>query len=262
MTEAVEGAEESSLMIENSLSRLSEHLLNDKKLGRASTIFVELIRNSLNQANSSLFFNTIQSLLSECPSRDVLDTKFVNYYIDIFNAIEQKLHLFENHNQRFRLTTFSIFIRMRNDLKTSDSFQFAKTCTAVKLLFESLELRPNTSSGIDEENDSTKEKESNTLTVDEDCLEERQRVLLAVLSVATDSYRWAWAQNSVESLINIAAERRLSFHIGPIREELDSITERITLQKRKNVSYTGSKKVVSTSAIAHPLFIKKYDTCI
>ena len=197
-----------------------------------------------------------------------MDTKFVNYYIDIFNAIESNLNNFE-HNQKYRLTTFSIFIKMRSDLKTSDSFQFAKTCAAVKLLFESLDEKNMETSddGVLTAKHEEVTSSSNAAVVqpssqvDEDCIQERQRVLLAVLTTATDNYRWTWAQHSIDSLVNMASERRLSFYTD-IREELDAITERITQQRRKNVSYTGSKKVVTSSTIAHPLFSKKYDTWI
>lgn len=266
--------------VENSLSRLLEHLLNDKKLGRASTIFIELANISLSCINSSLFFNIIQSLMSDCPTRDIFDQKFINFYIDIFKAIESKLCLFE-HNQKYRLITFSMFINMRNDLKTSDSFQFAKACTAVKALFESesIDYRSRIEENValkDNEKEGAKLVPVDTLhnedthndasitaddRVDEDCMLERQRVLLAILSTATDNYKWTWAQHSIDSLVQTAAENRLTFP-ADIREELDSLTERITQQKRKNLSYTGFKKVVSSSSIAHPLFSKKYDTLI
>jgi hypothetical protein len=194
--------------------------------------------------------------MSEC-ERDVLDKRFSGFYGDIFNSIQNKEHLFTKEEQ-YRLKSFTIFARTRNELLTDDSFKFAEACRKVQEMIESPASYEN--SIQNEENLSDKVVELSREELGDQVIE-RQRVLLAAIETSCQNNRWTWAQQPIESLIRAASERRYLFN-PTLREELDGITERITLVKRKNVCYTGLKKVKVSNSIAHPLFSKKYDTII
>lgn len=257
--------------LQSILIRIIDHLKNDKKFNRSVPIFIDFMNQSLSENNAQIFYDKICELLCECP-RDPTDKRFSNYYQDLFVSIFEKKHIFPVDCQ-YRLQTFKIFAKDRPELCTDDSYQFSKSCQVIKSLIEDnsafqiyKSATINTTSGINFElgqscNEEELEVSTKSNLIPEDELIERQKVLILALETACLNFKWSWAKSSINELVKSASERRMHFR-EPIREDLDSITERITLMERKSASWTCAKKVLSQNSVVHPLFVKKCDVIL
>ena len=241
-------------ILPSTLNSLLVHLKNDKKFNRAVPILISLIESQLKLETSHLFFDLICEFMSEC-ERDVCDRKYTNFYVDLWMAIGNLIHCFSS-SQRYRLETFSIYALTRNQLLTDDSYTFNKACAVVKGVItdpKSFNSKDDATALSDEEVES-----NNALN---ELILERQKVIVSAVEQCSKQYRLSWAQPSVDELIQLASERRLLLREEE-RDALDAVTQKITLIKRKNTSYTGPQKIVSQNAHAHPLFVKRHDRVI
>ena len=106
------------------LSKLKNHLKNDKKFNRAVLILITMINQSLNSSNSSSFYDCITEFMSES-QRDVMDVKYRSFYVDLFDVINSKMNEFKPQHQ-YRLISFSLYCHTRSKLLTDDSYLFTQ----------------------------------------------------------------------------------------------------------------------------------------
>lgn len=199
----------SSVNEEKTLASLRKHLSNDKKFLKASKLFEHFIDARLNESNADLFFSTVETLMCDCPQRDISQAMYSSSYCSIFDSLHSKLTYFDPV-QRYKLSTYFHYGHTRLKLLTDDSFQFSKAVRVVKEVIDSMSEDSRDLEVIEGE-------EGEGLHV------ERQRVLLSCIETALRSYHLTWAKQPVISLTSAAAGRRANF-VESLREELGEFT--------------------------------------
>ena len=178
--------------IQIALMKLKNHLISDKKFNRAVLILCNMIQQSLNLENNVFFYDCITELMSTS-ARDVLDAKYKSFYVDLFDIINSKKKYF-SPQQQYRLASFNLYCHTRNKLLTDDSYLFVQEIKNVKEIVE------NETTYIENALDNS--SSSTNIPSQEEVLE-RQKVLILTLEVACRNYRWSWAKQPIESIVQV-----------------------------------------------------------
>ena len=161
---------------------------------------------------------------------------------------------------------------MKNSLCCDDSFRFCKACQVLADYFDCDAMFPTlvtvdytvlNDSITDGEGKDTNKEESPSASpspsppLSPTARRHRVAATLACLAAALPLYtRSLWAKQPLDKLFATVAQRRLQLDPDQ-REQLDELTTKITLARRKAISGKPAQTVRVFNSTAHPLKTKK-----
>ena len=225
-----------------------------RKQCKALQLFLKLSEAELNESNCVKFFQVLNDFFKEeqLPTATAVVAKNVVTYYKSQECIF-------SHEHKFLIQNWFLLYSVREDLRCDDSFQFSKACQYVSELFDCEEMFPvmKTVDYTDETQESNSRHVQGSVDTPGDALKKaRVSATLSCLTTALPLYsRCMWAKQPLDQLFKIVALRRLQVDDDQ-REQVDELTTKITLARRKGISGKPAQTVRSYNSTAHPLKTK------
>jgi len=239
----------------STLQTLSIHLNNKKKQSKALQLLLTFSEAELrDNCHSSNFFSTTNKFIQD---ENIVADQVHSLPEPLQKTLEALVDLYLSRGslfsteERFQIETWHLLYSLKGALCCDDSFRFSKACRTVEARFNNEEMFPPPPPP-----DSLDETHPQTFEPPTTLRRSRIAATLACLRVALPLYtRAQWAKQPLDQLFAVAASRRLEVD-GDQREELDELTTKITLAKRKHDSGKPVQTVRTYNSTAHPLKTK------
>eukprot|EP01041_Mallomonas_annulata_P011092 gene11092-23191_t len=241
--------------IPRTLQTLAPHMKSLKKIPKANDLVIQLLTSTLNEQNSSLFYNFIEeiNLLETHPLKDMNNQTIANASIKLYSTFYEHRKLF-TFSQQYDIITWYISGHIQPQLQTDDSFHFVRI---TKTFQEIIEQQRGLCDDSTIQNILTEEPISIPTPKDETATRKRVEAILQSMEVAYKNYPRAWAKQSIDRIFAAAASRRLTMP-EDLRERLDTMTTNITTEQRKSASGADIVNTIRTyDSVAHPLLQKR-----
>ncbi|CAB1119363.1 unnamed protein product [Ectocarpus sp. CCAP 1310/34] len=261
---ATEGREKKKQAVDvaASLQKLKVFILKPKKAAKAASLMADLMEAHMRPDNARMFFRALKPLAEE-PAGEAALAAGEGGARAFRKLAERASEWVAAPSEGVRAVTWELLFGLRHDTKTDDSFTFAR---AIKRLREAIEAlgdvtgggkATNGTAGEGDDGEGTGSARGNGASLSL----ERKVALMLVMKEAFKSYHLAWARSSIEPAFKAAADRRLLFPEGELRDTLDGFTDAITKRQRNpgGLMAPPSRSVRAHNSTAHPMLNKRSD---
>lgn len=238
-----------------------------RKQLKALQLLLNFVESKLNdKEHSSEFFATLLSFLSNqsessssttAPDDD-LTMSSVKQLLDNLISLYISREVLFSSDEIFQLQTWYLLYSVKNSLCCDDSFRFSKACQTLEKFFENDEMFPpfvSVTEGYEKDDEITS---NHLVTVSLSFFNSRVDATLQCLSAALPLYtRHQWARQPLDKVFDVVSSRRLRLGNDSQRDELDILTNKITLEKRKIISGKPAQTFRTYNSTAHPLKTKQ-----
>eukprot|EP00904_Undaria_pinnatifida_P005504 jgi/Undpi1/2083/HiC_scaffold_12.g05469.m1 len=266
-TTAEGGGKRAPLDVPTAVQKLKVLLVKPKKAAKAASLMANLMEAEMRPENARLFFRALKPLASDPGG------------VAALAAGEGGARAFRLLVERgsgcfgggaadgVRAVTWELLFGLRHDVKTDDSFQFARAIKRLRQAIEALGDATGTIDAIDGVStgaDGGNEEAGGGGGGGEGVISlplERKRAVILIMKEAFKSYHLAWARSSIEPAFKAAADRRRLFPEGEMRDALDGFTDTITKRQRNpgGAMAPPSRSVRAHNSTAHPMLNKRAD---
>ncbi|CAN0012468.1 unnamed protein product [Scytosiphon promiscuus] len=219
-----------------SLEKLKGFILKPKKTAKAASLLADLMEAQMRPGNARMFLRALKPLAEE-PAGEAALAAGEGGRRAFELLVKRASEWVAAPAEGVRAVTWELLFGLRHEVKTDDSFTFAR---AIKRLRQAIEALGDVTGG-GKPTDGTADGAGAggggeavatvgglrvTLSL------ERKTALILVMREAFKSYHLAWARSSIEPAFKAAADRRRLFPEGELRDTLDSFTDAITKRQR------------------------------
>ncbi|CAM9153078.1 unnamed protein product [Choristocarpus tenellus] len=241
--------------VKAAVKKLGAFLINPKKTAKAASLMADLMEAELRPDNAPMFFRALRPLAAD-PSGPATVTAGSSG-ARVFRLLLEHSDWLPREADRVSAVSWELLFGLREEMRTDDSFQFAKASKRLRQVIEALGgVDAGAAARAEEEAAAAAgDGEGGKSTVSETLSLERKKAVLEVMGEAFKSYHLAWACPSIEVTFKAAADRRLLFPEGELRDALDAFTDAI--HKRKSnpggLMSAPARRVRAVESTAHPL---------
>eukprot|EP00903_Cladosiphon_okamuranus_P020530 g18844.t1 len=250
--------------VKDSLQKLKVFILKPKKAAKAASLMADLMQAQMRPENARMFFRALKPLAEE-PGGEAALAAGEGGARAFRLLMERASEWVGAPAEGVRAVTWELLFGLRHDVKTDDSFTFAR---AIKRLREAIEALGDVAGGGKATDGTAGEEDGGdgaagaggggggvSLSL------ERKRAIILTMKEAFKSYHLAWARSSIEPAFKAAADRRRLFPEGELRDTLDEFTDAITKRQRNpgGLMAPPSRSVRAHNSTAHPMLNKRSD---